>query len=106
MPSKTPKIATFIGHQIRHVHPTFSDRILRMFSQEPDWPELPSHTVSDWLHLQRDGSRNCRNATGCWWKASRNEGRDTTWCAYGFAGRNAQQTLGLLLTQRMEETGS
>ena len=26
-------------------------------------------------------------------------------CVYGFAGRNAQQTLGLLLTKRLEETG-
>jgi hypothetical protein len=26
-------------------------------------------------------------------------------CIYGFAGRNAQQTLGLLLTKRMEELG-
>jgi ATP-dependent Lhr-like helicase len=26
-------------------------------------------------------------------------------CTYGFAGRNAQQTLGLLLTKRMEELG-
>jgi ATP-dependent Lhr-like helicase len=26
-------------------------------------------------------------------------------CIYGFAGRNAQQTLGLLLTQRMEQAG-
>jgi ATP-dependent Lhr-like helicase len=30
-------------------------------------------------------------------------GRDT--CVYGFAGRNAQQTLGLLMTQRMEAAG-
>ena len=26
-------------------------------------------------------------------------------CVFGFAGRNAQQTLGLLLTKRMEEEG-
>jgi ATP-dependent Lhr-like helicase len=26
-------------------------------------------------------------------------------CVYGFAGRNAQQTLGLLLTKRMEDQG-
>ena len=32
------------------------------------------------------------------------DGRAHT-CFYGFAGRNAQQTLGLLLTKRMEEEG-
>jgi hypothetical protein len=26
-------------------------------------------------------------------------------CIYGFAGRNAQQTLGLLLTKQMEDQG-
>ena len=33
------------------------------------------------------------------------EGREHT-CVYGFAGRNAMQTLGLLVTKRMEEEGS
>ena len=32
------------------------------------------------------------------------DGREHT-CVYGFAGRNAQQTLGLILTKRMEELG-
>ncbi len=32
------------------------------------------------------------------------DGREHT-CVYGFAGRNAMQTLGLLLTQRMETLG-
>jgi ATP-dependent helicase Lhr and Lhr-like helicase len=32
------------------------------------------------------------------------EGREHL-CAYGFAGRNAMQTLGLLLTRQMEDAG-
>ena len=34
----------------------------------------------------------------------RHDGRRNS-CFYGFAGRNAQQTLGLLLTKRMEAGG-
>ncbi|MEZ5716870.1 MAG: DNA ligase-associated DEXH box helicase, partial [Paracoccaceae bacterium] len=68
----------------------------------PDWPDLPPHT-RDWLHLQRRVSR--LPAPGRLLVESfPHEGREHL-CAYGFAGRNAQQTLGLLLTKRMEEMG-
>lgn len=97
---KKPKIATFSGTKFA-TSTQLSDRILRMFSQ-PDWPQLPKHT-SDWLSLQRDMS--------CLPQRDRlliesfpNDGREHL-CVYGFAGRNAQQTLGLFLTKRMEETG-
>ncbi|WP_170522680.1 ligase-associated DNA damage response DEXH box helicase [Ruegeria arenilitoris] len=97
---KKPKVATFSGTKFA-TSTQLSDRILRMFAQ-PDWPQLPEHT-GEWLDLQRRMS----------WLPGRdrlliesfpNDGRENL-CVYGFAGRNAQQTLGLLLTKRMEETG-
>jgi len=66
---------------------------------QPDWPGLPAHT-RDWLHLQRRVSRMPR-ADRLLIESFPHDGRAHT-CVYGFAGRNAMQTLGLLLTQRME----
>ncbi|WP_137699598.1 ligase-associated DNA damage response DEXH box helicase [Marimonas lutisalis] len=98
--ARKPKIAVFSGTKFA-TSTQLSQRILRMFRQD-DWPELPAHT-SDWLHLQRQMSR--LPETGRLLVESfPHDGREHL-CVYGFAGRNAQQTLGLLLTKRMEETG-
>ncbi len=97
---KKPKIATFAGTKFA-TSTQLSDRILRMFAQT-DWPQLPQHTA-DWLKLQRHVSRlPQRNRLLV--ESFPSDGREHI-CVYGFAGRNAQQTLGLLLTKRMEETG-
>ncbi|WP_299082816.1 ligase-associated DNA damage response DEXH box helicase [uncultured Ruegeria sp.] len=96
---KKPKIATFSGTKFA-TSTQLSDRILRMFAQ-PDWPQLPRHTA-DWLTLQRKMSRLPRRDR-LLIESFPNDGREHL-CVYGFAGRNAQQTLGLLLTKRMEET--
>ena len=98
--SKTPKIATFMGTKFA-TSTQLSQRILRMF-QQPDWPELPGHTAS-WLDLQRRISK-LPEADRILVETFPHDGRDHA-CFYGFAGRNAQQTLGLLLTQRMEAMG-
>ncbi len=97
---KKPKIATFSGTKFA-TSTQLSDRILRMFAQ-PDWPQLPRHTA-DWLALQREVSR-LPQRDRLLIESFPNDGREHL-CVYGFAGRNAQQTLGLLLTKRMEETG-
>ncbi|WP_170561034.1 ligase-associated DNA damage response DEXH box helicase [Ruegeria atlantica] len=97
---KKPKIATFSGTKFA-TSTQLSDRILRMFAQ-PDWPQLPAHTA-EWLALQRDMSR-LPQRDRLLIESFPNDGREHL-CVYGFAGRNAQQTLGLLLTKRMEETG-
>ncbi|WP_170604686.1 ligase-associated DNA damage response DEXH box helicase [Ruegeria arenilitoris] len=97
---RKPKIATFSGTKFA-TSTQLSDRILRMFAQQ-EWPQLPQHTA-EWLALQRDISRLPQRdrllieSFPC-------DGREHL-CVYGFAGRNAQQTLGLLMTKRMEETG-
>ena len=99
-PWEKPKIATFMGTKFA-TSTQLSDRILRMFRQE-DWPDLPAHTA-DWLALQRRASR-LPERERLLVESFPHDGRDHV-CAYGFAGRNAQQTLGLLLTERMERMG-
>ena len=98
--SKKPKIATFGGTKFA-TSTQLSQRILDMLAQ-PDWPALPAHTA-EWLHLQRRLSR-MPQAGRLLIESFPHDGREHA-CIYGFAGRNAQQTLGLLLSRRMEELG-
>jgi len=99
-PGRTPKIATFMGTKFAN-STQLSERILAILAQ-PDWPDLPSH-IRDWLHLQREMSQ-MPQAGRLLVESFPHEGRAHV-CVYGFAGRNAMQTLGLLLTKRMEEEG-
>ena len=99
-PGRKPKIATFMGTKFA-TSTQLSTRILRML-QADDWPALPGHT-RDWLALQRRISR-LPEPGRLLIESFPHDGREHT-CVYGFAGRNAQQTLGLLLTKRMEEMG-
>ncbi len=97
---KAPKIATFMGTKFAN-STQLSQRILRLFDQ-PDWPNLPGHTA-EWLELQRKFSK-LPEADRILVESFPHEGRHHL-CAYGFAGRNAMQTLGMLMTQRMEDLG-
>jgi ATP-dependent Lhr-like helicase len=99
-PGRTPKIATFMGTKFAN-STQLSERILTILNQ-PDWPDLPGH-IRGWLHLQREMSQ-MPQAGRLLIESFPHEGREHT-CVYGFAGRNAMQTLGLLVTKRMEEEG-
>ncbi|NVK16816.1 MAG: DNA ligase-associated DEXH box helicase, partial [Rhodobacteraceae bacterium] len=99
-PGRKPKIAVFSGTKFA-TSTQLSARILKMFNQD-SWPALPGHTA-DWLDLQRAVSELPR-AGRLLIESFPNDSREHI-CVYGFAGRNAQQTLGLLLTKRMEELG-
>ena len=99
-PGRAPKIAVFSGSKFA-TSTRLTERILAMFRQ-PDWPDLPVATA-EWLALQRQLSRLPEHDR-LLVESFPHEGRAHT-CIYGFAGRNAQQTLGLLLTKRMEEQG-
>ncbi len=98
--AEKPRIAAFMGTKFA-TSTQLSHRILKMFRQ-PDWPELPQHT-REWLALQREVSK-LPEADRLLVESFPWEGKAHT-CIYGFAGRNAMQTLGLLLTQRMEALG-
>ena len=98
--ARQPRIAVFSGTKFA-TSTQLSQRILKLLAGG-DWRDLPEHT-RDWLQLQHQVSQLPR--AGCLLIESfPHEGREHT-CIYGYAGRNAQQTLGLLLTKRMEETG-
>ncbi len=99
-PGRTPKIAVYGGTKFS-TSTQLSDRILRILGQD-SWPDLPAHTAR-WLSLQREVSQLPRAHRLL---AETFPGEDRHYlCVYGFAGRNALQTLGLLLTRRMEEEG-
>ncbi|MFT4149615.1 MAG: DNA ligase-associated DEXH box helicase, partial [Paracoccaceae bacterium] len=99
-PGREPKVAVFNGTKFS-TSTLLTHRILRLFQQDK-WPDLPAHTAS-WLAHQREVSRLPQpDRLLC--ESFPFEGREHL-CVYGFAGRNAQQTLGILLTKRMEEMG-
>lgn len=98
--AKKPRIASFMGTKFA-TSTQLSDRVQQMFTQE-SWPELPSHT-SEWLELQRKVSQLPQPGR-LLVESFPHDGRAQT-VIYGFAGRNGQQTLGLLLTKRMESLG-
>ncbi len=97
-PGRTPKIATFNGTKFA-TSTLLTQRILQLF-QAPSWPGLPAHTTH-WLSLQRQISR-LPEPNRLLIETFPHDARHYL-CIYGFAGRNAQQTLGLLVTKRMEE---
>jgi ATP-dependent Lhr-like helicase len=97
---RDPKVAVFNGTKFA-TSTLLTTRILEIFQQER-WPDLPRHTV-EWLGLQREVSR-LPEPDRLLVESFPQDGRQHL-CVYGFAGRNAQQTLGLLLTKRMEEDG-
>ncbi|NIZ08957.1 ligase-associated DNA damage response DEXH box helicase [Pseudooceanicola sp. HF7] len=99
-PGRKPKVAVFSGTKFA-TSTQLSHRVLRMFQQD-SWPELPAHTA-EWLTLQREVSR-LPEPGRLLLESFPHDGRQHL-VVYGFAGRNAMQTLGLLLTKRMEEEG-
>ncbi|MFN4154788.1 MAG: ligase-associated DNA damage response DEXH box helicase [Paracoccaceae bacterium] len=97
-PGRDPKVAVFNGTKFA-TSTLLTQRILDIF-QQSSWPDLPAHTA-EWLTLQREVSRlPDRDTLLC--ESFPHDGREHL-VIYGFAGRNAQQTLGLLLTKAMEE---
>jgi len=99
-PGREPKVAVFSGTKFA-TSTRLSERILRLL-QAGRWPDLPAHTA-EWLGLQAEVSRlPAPDRLLC--ESFPHEGREHL-CVYGFAGRNAQATLGLLLTRRMEARG-
>ena len=98
--AKKPKIATFLGTKFA-TSTQLQTRILRMFEGQ-DWSALPPHTA-EWLDLQIKYSK-LPEEDRILIESFPHQSRPHT-VFYGFAGRNAQQTLGMLLTHRMEQLG-
>ena len=99
-PGRAPKVAVFSGTKFA-TSTQLSERILQIFQQD-SWPDLPAHTAN-WLLHQREVSR-LPEPNRLLLESFPHDGREHL-CIYGFAGRNAQQTLGLLVTKEMESAG-
>ena len=96
--NKQPKIATFMGTKFA-TSTKLSDRILDSFENQ-SWKDLPADTVN-WLNKQKEFSQlPVRNSLliETFFRKSRHY-----LVVYGFAGRNANQTLGLILPKKLEE---
>ena len=99
-PGKKPKIAVFSGTKFA-TSTLLCDRILKTL-EEKRWENLPNY-LCRWLKQQETYSKLPQSNSLLIETFPRNNLHYI--CVYGFAGRNAQQTLGLLLTKRMEEMG-
>ena len=99
-PGRDPKVATFNGTKFA-TSTLLTQRILEIF-QADSWPDLPTHTAQ-WLALQREVSR-LPSPDRLLVESFPHDGREHL-CIYGFAGRNAMQTLALLVTKVMEDQG-
>ena len=96
--SKDPKIPSYMGGKFP-LSTYLAERVRRIMGRPDEWRKLPDQ-VADWLRLQRDFSvlpqpdeflvetfpRGSHNYMVC----------------YPFEGRLAHQTLGMLLTRRLE----
>jgi ATP-dependent Lhr-like helicase len=98
--NKEPKIAVFGGTKFA-TSTQLSERILHKFETD-DFRGLPDYTT-EWLELQKTISVLPKRQSLLIETFPRHDRHHL--CVFGFAGRNAQQTLGLLLTKRMEQEG-
>ncbi len=99
--SKSPRIAVFMGTKLA-TSTRLSTRVQTFLNTPQKWEVLPRHT-RDWLSQQNAISQMPRPDRLLVETFMR--GDMAYICIYGFAGRNAMQTLGLLVTKRMEEHG-
>ena len=96
--NRQPKIATFMGTKFA-TSTKLSDRILDSFKNE-NWEDLPEDTIN-WLNKQKEFSElpvKDSLLVETFFRKSRHH-----MVVYSFAGRNANQTLGLILSKRLEE---
>ena len=99
--SPSPKVAKYAGTKLA-TSTLLSHRVIAMLDDPAAWAGLPDHT-REWLGLQAEVSRMPR--PGHLLIETFPRGGQENLAVYGFAGRNAHQTLGLLVTRRMEAAG-
>ena len=100
-PSRQPRIAVFSGVKMASSLQV-SHRVQALIGDPSRWDLLPGD-IRGWLDTQRRLSVLPRDGV----LACETFPRGDRWhfTLYGFAGRNAHQTLGLLLTRQMEALG-
>ncbi|MER5170540.1 ligase-associated DNA damage response DEXH box helicase [Thioclava kandeliae] len=98
---REPKIAVYSGTKLA-TSTQLSRRVEALIADRSAWRALPPH-CRDWLELQAEVSALPQPDHLLVESFPRKDRHYT--CLYGFAGRNAHQTLGLLVTKRMEDLG-
>jgi ATP-dependent Lhr-like helicase len=93
-----PKIPSYMGGKFP-LSTYLAERVRRMLDSPQSWSVLPDQ-VSDWLRLQRDVSVLPRRDSLLVETFPR--GTQNFLVCYPFEGRLAHQTLGMLLTRRLE----
>ena len=96
-----PKVPAYVGGRLP-LTTHLADRVRAMLADPQRWRELPDQ-VQEWLRLQKHRS-DLPGADELLVETFRRGGREFL-VAYCFEGRNAHQTLGMLLTRRMERMG-
>jgi ATP-dependent Lhr-like helicase len=97
-----PKIPAYAGGRLP-LSTHLAARVRAMLHAEAGWGRFPA-AVREWLALQRTRS-SLPDAEGLLVESFPRGGRHYL-VAYAFEGRNAHQTLGMLLTRRMQRAGS
>ncbi|MFN4101294.1 MAG: ligase-associated DNA damage response DEXH box helicase, partial [Pararhodobacter sp.] len=100
-PARAPRIAVYGGVKMASSL-QLSHRVQALIGDPSRWDALPAD-IRDWLEVQRRLSVLPRAGVLACESFARGERWHFT--VYGFAGRNAHQTLGLLLTRQMELLG-
>ncbi len=95
---KDPKIPSYMGGKFP-LSTYLADGVRKLIASPDDWHLLPDQ-VSDWLRLQRDVSTLPRPDSLLVETFPR--GAQNYMVCYPFEGRLAHQTLGMLLTRRLE----
>ncbi|HYE48770.1 MAG TPA: ligase-associated DNA damage response DEXH box helicase [Azospirillaceae bacterium] len=97
----TPKVPAYAGGRLP-LSSHLADRVRAMLADPGHWEDLPE-PVREWLKLQRWRSV-LPDRDGLLVETFPRHGKEYL-VAYCFEGRNAHQTLGMLLTRRMERAG-
>ena len=102
---EAPRVPAYVGGRLP-LTTNLADRVRALFQQDIGWAEFPED-VHAWLALQRRRSilPDASHLLIETFPRGRAEGRKEFLVAYCFEGRNAHQTLGMLLTRRMERAG-
>jgi ATP-dependent Lhr-like helicase len=97
-----PMVPTWAGARMP-MTTNLADRVRAMLQNPASWPDFPE-PVQEWLRLQRSRSR----LPGANDLLVETFPRGSRWymVAYCFEGRQAHQTLGMLVTRRMERAGT
>ncbi|PXA97549.1 ligase-associated DNA damage response DEXH box helicase [Nostoc sp. 3335mG] len=96
--SKDPKVPTYGGGRFP-LSTYLAERVRRIMDSPEEWGKMPDQ-VADWLRLQRDVSVLPRRDSLLVETFPR--GTQNYLVCYPFEGRLAHQTLGMLLTRRLE----